>query len=205
MAGKSAVIFDCDGVLFDSRQANINFYNHLLQKFGLPLIRKEQVPFIHMHTAAESVDYLFAGTPFTSEAQAYRQRMDYFPFIRDMEMEPGLVTLLKRLSSRFGLAVATNRSNTIADVLRTHGLSPFFDVVVSSSDVRNPKPHPESLFKILRFFGIGAGRACYVGDSPIDSQMARACGMPFISYKNRALDADHHVNTLDEIIPIVEG
>jgi len=29
----SAVIFDCDGVMFDSRQANINFYNHILSHF----------------------------------------------------------------------------------------------------------------------------------------------------------------------------
>jgi phosphoglycolate phosphatase len=30
------IIFDCDGVMFDSRQANINFYNHLLARFDQP-------------------------------------------------------------------------------------------------------------------------------------------------------------------------
>ena len=37
----SAVIFDCDGVMLDSRQANINFYNHLLDHFSLPPMREE--------------------------------------------------------------------------------------------------------------------------------------------------------------------
>ena len=31
-----AVIFDLDGVIFDSRQANIVFYNHLLEHVGMP-------------------------------------------------------------------------------------------------------------------------------------------------------------------------
>ncbi|MBW2616136.1 MAG: HAD hydrolase-like protein, partial [Deltaproteobacteria bacterium] len=144
-----AVIFDCDGVMFDSRQANINFYNHLLNRFNLPAMEEKQVPFIHMHTADESVQYLFRGTPHLEEAQAYRMNMDYTPFIKDMFIEPGLIELLRWLTPKFGLAVATNRSNTIEEVIVGNGLNGFFDIVVSSLDVQNPKPHPESLFKIL--------------------------------------------------------
>jgi hypothetical protein len=39
----SAVIFDCDGVMFGVRQANINFYNYLLSHLGLPLLRDERM------------------------------------------------------------------------------------------------------------------------------------------------------------------
>jgi len=59
----SAVVFDCDGVMFDSRQANINFYNHLLAHFGLPLLREEQVAYIHMATADESIRYVSKAPP----------------------------------------------------------------------------------------------------------------------------------------------
>ena len=199
-----AVIFDCDGVMFDSRQANINFYNHLLSRFNLPAMEEKQVPFIHMHTADESVQYLFRGTPHLEEAQAYRMNMDYAPFIKDMVMEPGLEGLLRWLSSRFGLAVATNRSNTIKAVIEVNGLSGFFDIIVSSLDVKNPKPHPESLFKILDFFAIGPTRALYVGDSLVDQETAQAAGTPFIAYKNSSLDAAYHVNALEEVRKIVE-
>jgi len=76
------VIFDCDGVMFDSRRSNINFYNHLLSHFGLPLLRDEQAAYIHMATADESVRYIFRGTPYLEQALTYRFQMDYTPLFR---------------------------------------------------------------------------------------------------------------------------
>jgi phosphoglycolate phosphatase len=195
----STVIFDCDGVMFDSRQANINFYNHLLEKFGLPPMSESSVPFVHMHTADESVRHIFRGTPYVEQAQSYRLQMDYGPFIKDMIMEPGLKALLKVLKPRFVLAVATNRSNTIGPVLESFDLEQYFDLVISSLDVKNPKPHPESLYRIIDFFQARPQEVFYVGDSPVDEETAKAAGVVFISYKNRDLDADHHVDALLEI------
>jgi len=37
------VIFDCDGVLFDSREANTVFYNHILSEFQLPPMTEEDL------------------------------------------------------------------------------------------------------------------------------------------------------------------
>jgi len=199
-----AVIFDCDGVMFDSRQANINFYNHLLARFGLPEMTEEQIAFVHMHTANESVRHIFRGTPHGEAAQAYRMVLDYRPFIQDMVMEPGLKELLTLLKPDHGLAVATNRSNTIDRVLKWHGLKDYFDMVVSSLDVKSPKPHPESLHKILDFFSITPEKTYYVGDSSVDAETAKAASVPFIAYKNRALDAAFYVEALMEIIEKIQ-
>ena len=202
----SAVIFDCDGVMFESRQANINFYNHLLEHYGVSLMNEDEVAFVHMNTAADSVRYIFDGTPFTDEAQAYRMQMDYSPFIRGMVIEPGLKSLLGRLKPLVSLAVATNRSNTINEVLEQNDLSGFFDIVVSSLDVENPKPHPESIHKILDFLDIGPDRAVYVGDSVIDLDTARAAGVCFIAYGDgnlktplKAMSMEGLGKVLDEI------
>jgi phosphoglycolate phosphatase len=203
MAKTSAVVFDCDGVMFDSRQANINFYNHILQHFRLPPLKDEKASFVHMHTAEESIREIFASTPFVDQAQAYRWKIDYTPFMRDMVMEPGLNQLLDLLKPRFRLAVATNRSNTIGTLLSLNDLESYFDIVVSSQDVKNPKPHPESLLRILHFFAIGPRDAFYVGDSVVDYETARAAAVPFIAYKNRGLDAAHHVDHLMEVADIV--
>jgi HAD superfamily hydrolase (TIGR01509 family) len=203
MKKNTALILDCDGVMFDSRQANINFYNHVLDRFRLPPLTEEQTVFVHMHTADESIRYLLEGSPHLKEAQEYRLRVDYTPFVKDMILEPGLKDLLRTLKSRMGLAVATNRSNTIQKVLELSGLDPYFDIVVSSLDVPAPKPHPACLLKILDFFAIPASHAFYVGDSPIDGETARAAGVPFIGYRNRALDADYHAGHPGDILEIV--
>jgi phosphoglycolate phosphatase len=195
----SAVIFDCDGVMFDSRQSNIDFYNHLLSHFGLPLLREDQVAYIHMATADESVRHVFKDTPYLDQALAYRLQVDYTPFIREMVPEPGLKELLALLKPKCGLAVATNRSNTIGKVLELNGLTGYFDIVVSSLDVQRPKPHPESLLKILDFFSIRPDQALYVGDSTVDSETAKAASVPFVAYKNGNLDAAFHVDQLLDI------
>ena len=139
------------------------------------------------------------------EAQAYRMEMDYAPFIKDMVMEPGLMELLEILRPRVGLAVATNRSNTIGEVLKRHGLESYFDIVVSSLDVKNPKPHPESLLMILRHFEIGPDQAVYVGDSLVDLQTAESAGVPFVSYKNKGLETPWKATNLLEIRVILEA
>ena len=197
--GICAVIFDCDGVMFDSRQANIRFYNHLLARFGLPAMGPEQVDYVHMHTADKSVQHIFKGTPFTEAAQVYRLQMDYGPFIRDMVMEPGLKELLAHLRPRFGLAVATNRSNTIRDVLDQNELSGFFDIVISSLDVAHPKPHPESICRILDYFELAPDQAVYIGDSLVDFETAAAARVHFIAYGNGGLAGDRLAKNMEDV------
>ncbi len=200
-----AVVFDCDGVLFDSKLANIKFYNSIRAHFGLPPMDKDEEDYVHVHTAHESVDYIFRNAPHLREkAQQYRLNMDYTPFIKYMKMEPGLKQLLEELKrAGFGLAIATNRSNTIGPVLEHFGLKHLFDIVISSLDVRNTKPHPESLYKVLDYFGISNKEAVYVGDSFVDYEMAKAAEVTFIAYKNKALKADYHVDHLLDILKLL--
>jgi HAD superfamily hydrolase (TIGR01509 family) len=203
MKKPAALIFDCDGVMFESKQANIEFYSHIARHFGLGPLGEADVEFVHMHTADESLRHLFRGSPHLEEALAYRLEMDYTPFIDYMVMEPGLKELLAELKPYVGLAVATNRSNTIGKVLEWNGLSGYFDIVVSSLDVTLPKPHPECIHKILNHFELPAARSFYVGDSLVDEQTAEAAGVPFISYKNKHLRAVFHVDQMKEIGRIV--
>ncbi|OQY51227.1 MAG: hypothetical protein B6240_00120 [Desulfobacteraceae bacterium 4572_87] len=199
-----AIIFDCDGVMFDSRQANINFYNHLLSRFDLPLMDPNEIDYVHMATGRDSVAHIFRKTPHFQEADAYRLQMDYTPFIKDMIIAPGLKDLLLKLQSEFILAVATNRSNTIDEVLGQNNLTGLFDMVVSSLDVKNPKPHPESVFKILSFFDLPAAQAIYIGDSSVDYETARDADVCFVAYGNDQLDAPFKVNTMMELEQVIQ-
>ncbi|MCF8127290.1 MAG: HAD family hydrolase [Deltaproteobacteria bacterium] len=197
------IIFDCDGVMFDSRQANINFYNHVLARFDLPPMDPEEIHYVHMATGRDSVKHIFRKTSLFEEADAYRLQMDYAPFIKDMIIAPGLKDLLLKLQPEFHLAVATNRSNTIDEVLAQNDLNGLFDMVVSSLDVTNPKPHPESIFKILSFFEIAPDEAIYIGDSSVDYETARASKVCFVAYGNEELDAPFKVSTMMELEAVI--
>ena len=101
--------------------------------------------------------------------------------------------------------MATNRSNTIGEVLRVNGLDQYFDIVVSSLDVNHPKPHPESVFKILDFFGIGPEACVYVGDSKVDQDTCKAANVKLIAYKNRELEEYYNAVSMSDLSTMISS
>ncbi|NIR95113.1 MAG: HAD hydrolase-like protein, partial [Gammaproteobacteria bacterium] len=94
------------------------------------------------------------------EANHLWQEMDYQPLIDLLSLEPGLLECLEQLHHHYKVAIATNRTRTMDQVLEKFGLHPYFELVVTALDVQNPKPHPESLNKILSYFDIKPQEAC---------------------------------------------
>ncbi len=205
MKDVKVVVFDCDGVIFDTKKANSAFYNQILAHFGKPGLTPEQFDFCHMHTVDESLAMLFDGENEVEAAHAYRKTMGYGPFIKYMEMEPHLRFLLEWLKPRYKTAIATNRSDTMNQVLDEFNLERDFELVVSALDVDRPKPYPDPLIKVLEHFDIGPNCAVYVGDSELDETAAKAAGIPLIAYGNPSLTADFHITSLKEIKDILEG
>ncbi len=197
------VAFDCDGVMFDSREANRAYYNHLLNRFHLPAMTPDQLAFAHMHTVDEALANLIPDRSTREAANDYRRQLGYQPFLKFMRMEPDLVPLLERLRPRYGTAVATNRTDTMARVLADNHIDHLFDLVVCALDVRFPKPHPEAINRVVDHFSVTPGEVIYVGDSQVDESAARAAGVAFVAYRNPALAADHHIRRLAEVARLV--
>jgi phosphoglycolate phosphatase-like HAD superfamily hydrolase len=135
MRAVKVIVFDCDGVLFDTQKANMAYYNHLLNQFNRPPMTPEQFAYTHMHTIDESLAYLFDDVEILDSVRAYRKHMNYSPFLRIMEIEPYLKPLLKRLRPKYKTAIATNRTDTVKSVLSQHGLEQNFDLIVTALDV----------------------------------------------------------------------
>ncbi len=205
MKNIKVVIFDCDGVIFDSQLANVAFYNAVLEHFGKPKLTDTQLRYVHMRTAEQSINFLFRGDERLADAQRYRLNMDYAPFSKYIVLEPNLLEILEYLRPRFKIALCTNRSTSTDAVLRHHNLTTYFDMVVSALDVQNPKPHPEPILRILNNFGIGSHEAIYIGDSEVDEGAANGAGVIFVSYKNQGLKAAHYINSLRELKEILEA
>lgn len=195
--------FDCDGVLFDTEEANTTYYNRLLEHFGRPLMTPEQFAYVHMHTAEASIAFLFPEDAMLTAARAYAREMTYFPFLKYMEMEPALEPLLKKIRPSVKTAIATNRSDTMLPLLKAYKLDTYFDLVVRSIDVERPKPHPDMLIKVLDYFGVMPNQLVYVGDSLLDEQAASAAKVPFIAYKNPSLSAALHIDSLQALEALV--
>lgn len=203
MKNLKIVIFDCDGVLFDSREANRHYYNDLLARFNHPPMEEEEVDYVHIHNVTDSVKHIFRHYPNDIEqVNAFRSRLDYRPYLRHMIMEPDLIEFLDFLRPRYKTAISTNRTTTMKTVLKIHGLDRYFEKVVTALDVQHPKPHPEALLKILDYFQLVPDQAVYIGDSIIDSQHAASAGIKLIAFKNDSLPAEYNVNSFTEVMEL---
>jgi len=198
------VAFDCDGVLFDTAQANRFYYSHILQHFGRPVLTEEQFRFVHMHTLNESLAYLLPDKNTLEAAHDFRKTMDYRKYLSCLTVEPQLVALLEKLRPRIKTAIATNRTDTMEQLLAEFDLDGYFDLVVTSSDVKQPKPHPEALLKILEHFGLASHQVIYIGDSQVDELAARAAKMPLVAYRNRELATEYHIDSLGELEELLD-
>ncbi|HEX8720253.1 MAG TPA: HAD-IA family hydrolase [Pyrinomonadaceae bacterium] len=170
-----AVIFDLDGVLIDSeplmRYAFERAYRHVIGS-GTPPIESylehmgESFPRIMQHL----------GLPLTMW-EPYRQlcrenigRIQLFPQSR--LLLAGLRTL------RLKLAVLTgkDRERTL-HTLEHFGLLHYFDAVVASDQLRQPKPHPEGVLHALDLLGRAPHEAVMIGDAVSDILCAQRAGV----------------------------
>jgi len=193
-----AVIFDCDGVLFDSQEANIRFYNSILTHFGHSALREDQVAYVHMHSLQESLVYLFPEEQ-REEVFNYCRTLDFREFNKFLKIEKGLLEFLRFLQTRYKTDIATNRTVSMDLVLREFHLEPYFGLVVTAADVEKPKPHPETIEKILTTFSIKPDEALFIGDSEVDQMLAAETGVIFIAYKNPKLPAAYCVENFYQV------
>jgi HAD superfamily hydrolase (TIGR01549 family) len=107
-----------------------------------------------------------------------------------LKLEPHIIPALEALKARgIRRAISTSRTTNMEYILKRFALDPFFEIVVTTRDVQYPKPHPESIEKILQNFSLEKEEVFLVGDSETDRRTALASGVKFIAYKNEGIPA----------------
>jgi len=183
------VIYDCDGVLFDSFEANTRLYNDLCALVGRAPLRTDEMQYVHTHTVYEAIRFIFGKEDgLEKKALEFLKEIDLRNYIAYLKMEPHLIQTLEKLKEK-GIfrVINTNRTTSMKHVMDKFNLWPYFDMVVTALDVKNPKPHPESIEKIIAAFQLKKEEAVFVGDSDVDQQTAGSSGVKFIAYKNRTM------------------
>jgi HAD superfamily hydrolase (TIGR01509 family) len=193
------VIFDCDGVLFDSAGANVAYYNAVLARLGRPPLDEAWGRRAHFLSSRQLYEAMFgADSELGAAALRVGAEVDYGPFYALMRPMPGLERVLQQLAPHYRLALATNRGGTAHGVVRHFGLDRWLSLAVGANDVARAKPHPDMLLHCLQHFRLPPTAAVYVGDSDTDHQAARAAGIRFVAF-GAALPAAQRIHALAEL------
>ncbi len=187
------VIYDCDGVMFDSLEANGRLYNHIAVSMDRGPLTSDELKYCHTHTVFESIRYMFPDNEAVEKkaVEFLKKEVDLRDFIEYLKMEPNLIETINILKEKgMKRAISTNRTTSMKHIMERFNLWPYFDMVVTALDVARPKPAPESVEKILKALNVHKDKILYIGDSEVDRETALSSGVKFIAYKNSALVAD---------------
>lgn len=200
------VIFDCDGVLFDSEPANLAFYREVLRRAEVPPMPESHEAAYHALASAQLFQKMFAHQPEVLErVQRVARSIDYAEFFPLMQPKPRLRETLALLKARYAVAMATNRGQTTQGVVEHFALREFFDLAVGVLDVERPKPAPDMLRKCLDHFGVGPREAVYVGDQPTDLEAAASAGIPFVGMGPMCGLATRSAQLFEDVPAVVES
>ena len=180
-----AVVFDCDGVLFDSWHANVAYYNAIRQRLGLAPMDPGWQERAHYLAGSQVIEEMFKhDRALFAEARRIARLIDYDPFYALMEPMPGVYDVLALLRQTWRLGLATNRGSTVPGVVERFGLGAYLDAAVGVLDVARAKPHPDVVLECLKRLGVAPASAVYVGDAENDLLAARAAGVQFVAVGN---------------------
>jgi pyrophosphatase PpaX len=204
--GIEAVLFDCDGVLVDSRAASIATYQNVLEYGGYARPSEASVAGCYHLPGRETLERL-SGTVDTEELRrlAGFLALDELRETGLIKKTPGIETVLESLRTNHALGVVTSRSELgMKDVMKSTGLNCYFDTIVQREDYRHPKPNPEPLYIALGRLNISGSKAVYIGDSDCDIEAAFRAGVPSIhlteSLATRADIRISHIQELPEVL-----
>ncbi len=165
-----AIVFDMDGVIFDSERATMLCWLELADKYGIKDIEKPYLECTGTNAAKTKQIMLDAyGEDFTYDEYAgeasrmYHEKYDggRLP-MKDGVFE--ILDFLKRNNKKIALASST-RKQTVISQLRDAEILEYFDEVITGDMVARSKPEPDIFLLACEKLGVEPYRAYAIEDS----------------------------------------
>jgi len=179
-----AVLFDMDGVLFDSMPNHAYAWSHAMTEYGLAMTR-EEVYMNEGRTGSATINLLaqrFWGRDATEEEKQliYEAKSKVFNACPEAKPMPGALETLQAVKAK-GYKIVLVTGSAQASLLEKleRSYPGFFhqDLMVTGFDVKFGKPYPEPYLKGLQKAGIKPEEGIVVENAPLGVQAGHAAGI----------------------------
>lgn len=200
----NAVVFDMDGVIFDSERAVMQCWKEVASHHNIPDIEKAILACTGttmVRTREIMLNLYGADFPYDEYA---RESSAIFHSRYDggrLPMKPGvkeLLTFLKERGKKIALASST-RQQVVTDELRDAGIIEYFDRIICGDMVSRSKPAPDIFLKACEELNVSPSGSYAIEDSYNGIRAAHAGGLHPIMVPD-LLPADEEMQSLAEII-----
>lgn len=205
MENIKAVIFDMDGVLFDTERVSKRAWNMVGEKMGcrieedfLSKIRGgnlEQVKQAFLRRFGEDFDFEFIHK---------EKRRNYSQLLKaeGVPVKKGtreLISYLKEKKYKLALATGSVRKQTMWNLENT-GLENKFDVIICGDEVTKSKPNPEIFLKAAEKLGFMPKQCLVIEDSLNGIQAASTGGFHVVMVPDLTLPDEQTRQMADKIL-----
>ncbi len=173
------LIFDLDGTLADTMPIHYIAWKNAAAKYGIDFTTDlfSQLAGIPLYPTVEKLNQIFGKTIDPKEMGDLKEE----EFENNMHLTPEIkvvTDLVRKYHGKIPMAVGTGGSRRLSlKSLDIIGLSGYFDILVTSEDVSNFKPHPETFLKCAELMGVASSDCEVFEDGLLGIQAARTAGM----------------------------
>lgn len=190
-----AVLFDMDGVLFNSMPYHAEAWHKVMHEHQLPLSREEA--YLHEgRTGASTINLVYRreyncdATPEKIES-IYKKKSEVFNTFPEAEPMPGAKEVLNKVKAcgLTPMVVTGSAQNSLLNRLETnfpHTFKP--ELMVTAFDVKHGKPHPEPYLMALERGKLKANEAIVIENAPLGVKAGVAAGIFTVAVNTGPLD-----------------
>ncbi|MDO9502470.1 HAD family phosphatase [Falsiroseomonas sp.] len=174
-----AVIFDMDGLIFDSEVLSRDAFLTTVRELGHSLTATHYLELVGRPWALNRATLQRHLGP--DRVEPFRVTwLHHFEGLRPrLALKPGVRELLDRLDAlRLPRAICTSSGHAdVADNLNLHGLEGRFNAVVAAGDYAHGKPAPDPFLRAADMLGVAPAACLALEDSHNGVRAAAAAGM----------------------------
>jgi HAD superfamily hydrolase (TIGR01509 family) len=178
-----AVLFDSDGVLVDTESLFFDTTQKAFRRLDLNL-----TPEIWAHrylsraSSSRAVALSLGADPKRVDQVVEERDRQFRRLLQNASLlRPFVRETLTKLQGVVKLAIVTGGDRDhFALAHATSGVLSYFDVIVTSDDCSNGKPHPEPYLTAIRKLGVDAQQCLAVEDTPRGLASAISAGVPCV-------------------------
>ena len=181
-----AVLFDMDGVLYDSMNSHVQAWHETMQKVGAASSIEDFYLF-EGRTGHSTIDIFFNRTfgrdaTMEEKEQIYARKAKRFMELEQPESRPmqGAIEVLEKVKA-LGLQriiVTGSGQHSLFEKLDKHFPNYFLkDLMVTAYDVKYGKPHPEPYLMGLKKGNLKSEEAIVIENAPLGIESSRAAGI----------------------------
>ena len=208
-----AIIFDMDGVIFDSETMYINDLIRFFKQHDIEIQVSDCIPLIGIDS---KLYYEQAYTMWNNKTDfiTFKDMLqDYFHSLNrnyKAVVRPQIYSVLETLSKHYKIALASSsRFYTINNALDQVDLKKYFSLIVSGEQFKESKPNPEIYLHTIEKLNVNKNEAIIIEDSPKGILAANRAGIKVLALKDDkfGLDqsqADIIIDELNDIIKLLE-